>query len=210
MFVFGGCTSTSSTFNDLWELNLSQRSWHRPISVGAYPSPKACASLVLHDDQLILFGGWTHPSLYPLHQSWKLFSELHIYNISENRWEFIEGGDPPLPRYGQSQIVLSPNHLLVMGGCGGPNNEYADIWMLNMEAQPWNWVQMEVRGSEDRAKDIWSHPACRVGDKVVVLGKARKEEAVVTAAAGGSSEASWNVIPQVRRSVNRGQGALRR
>ena len=47
-------------------------------------------------------------------------------------------------RYGQSQIVLSPDHLLVMGGCGGPNNEYADIWMLNMEAIPWTWVQMEV------------------------------------------------------------------
>ena len=87
-----------------------------------------------------------------------------------------------------------------MGGCGGPNNEYADIWMLNMEALPWSWVQMEVslkaffqrmaavgnflitahpsliffgkvRGSEHRAKDIWSHPACKVGDKVVVLGK---------------------------------------
>ena len=28
-----------------------------------------------------------------------------------------------------------------------------------------------MRGSEHRAKDIWSHPACRVGDKVVVLGK---------------------------------------
>ena len=68
-----------------------------------------------------------------------------------------------------------------------------------------------MRGSEHRAKDIWSHPACRVGDKVVVLGKvgqsahnlnqhklvqARKEESVA-AAAGGSSEASWNVIPQV-------------
>merc|ERR1719239_1984233 len=82
--------------------------------------------------------------------------------------------------------------------------------MLNMEALPWSWVQMEVRGSEHRAKDIWSHPACRVGDKVVVLGKARKEEAVVAAGAGGSSEASWNVIPQVRRGVNRGQGAIRR
>ena len=30
---------------------------------------------------------------------------------------------------------------------------------------------LKVRGSEHRAKDIWSHPACRVGDKVVVLGK---------------------------------------
>ena len=261
MFVFGGCTSTSSTFNDLWELNLSQRTWHRAISVGAYPSPKACASLVLDDDQLILFGGWTHPSLYPLHQSWKLFSELHIYNVSENRWELIDGGDqppamaghsatvhrgsmvvfgglhkqrsighytssndvwtfhlatktwqlcpvlgnPPLARYGQSQIFLSPDHLLVIGGCGGPNNEYTDIWLLNMEAQPWKWVQMEVRGSENRAKDIWSHPACRVGDKVVILGKARKEEA------GPISEASKKVTtPQARRGVIRGQGATRR
>ena len=67
MFVFGGCTSTSSTFNDLWELNLSSRTWQRPLSTGTYPSPKACASLVIQDDSLILFGGWTHPSLYPLH-----------------------------------------------------------------------------------------------------------------------------------------------
>jgi hypothetical protein len=26
---------------------------------------------------LFLFGGWTHPSIYPLHQTWRLFNELH-------------------------------------------------------------------------------------------------------------------------------------
>ncbi len=70
MYVFGGCTSTSTTFNDLWRLDCTTRTWSRPISTGTYPSPKACAVMVLYERQncLILFGGWTHPSLYPLHQ----------------------------------------------------------------------------------------------------------------------------------------------
>ena len=234
MFVFGGCTSTSSTFNDLWELNLSNRTWRRPLSTGTYPSPKACASLVLHQDTLILFGGWTHPSLYPLHQSWKLFSELHIYHIKDSRWSLMSsdtevlqppamaghsatvhrdkmivfgglqkqrssvgqytvsgdvwaydleravwerqltgGEESPLARYGQSQVCLDDHHLLVLGGCGGPNNEYTDIWLLDMTHPPWTWTRMEVRGSEHRARDIWCHPAVKVGDKVVVLGKNR-------------------------------------
>ena len=234
MFVFGGCTSTSSTFNDLWELNLSSRTWQRPLSTGTYPSPKACASLVIHDQRLILFGGWTHPSLYPLHQSWKLFSELHIYYISERRWALMTsepeslhppamaghsatlhhqmmvvfgglqkqsssvgqytvsndlwvyhldrgvwsrqltvGQETPLARYGQSQIRLDDNHLLILGGCGGPNNEYTDIWLLHLSTSPWTWRKMEVRGNENRARDIWCHPAVKVGDKVVVLGRNR-------------------------------------
>ena len=83
MYVFGGCTSTSSTFNDLWRLDLSSRTWTRPMSTGTYPSPKACAVMVLHQSSncLLLFGGWTHPSLYPLHQSWRLFNELHQYDL---------------------------------------------------------------------------------------------------------------------------------
>ena len=68
MYVFGGCTSTSTTFNDLWRLDLNKRQWIRPLTMGTYPSPKACASLVCYKDALILFGGWTHPSPYPLHQ----------------------------------------------------------------------------------------------------------------------------------------------
>ena len=249
MFVFGGCTSTSSTFNDLWELNLSNRTWRRPLSTGTYPSPKACASLVLHNNTLILFGGWTHPSLYPLHQSWKLFSELHIYHIKESRWALMSsdtevlhppamaghsatvhqqrmivfgglqkqrssvgqytvsndiwvyhleravwerqlagGEETPLARYGQSQVKLDDHHLLILGGCGGPNNEYTDIWLLDMSLAPWAWRKMEVRGSEHRARDIWCHPAVKVGDKVVVLGKNRSGPGRQQEPKGGQSQ----------------------
>ncbi len=30
-------------------------------------------------------------------------------------------GTKPLPRYGHSQIVIDDQHILVVGGCGGPN-----------------------------------------------------------------------------------------
>lgn len=83
LYVFGGCASTCTTFNDLWCLNLSRGEWIRPLTsglkpfeiipilccitgvfllLGVYPSPTACATLVSHNDQLILFGGWCHPT----------------------------------------------------------------------------------------------------------------------------------------------------
>ena len=39
----------------------------------------------------------------------------------------------PSPRYGQSQLFLDDNHVLVMGGLGGPNNVFNDVWLLDME-----------------------------------------------------------------------------
>ena len=46
MFVFGGCTSSATTFCDLWRLDLTTRTWHLMQTTGTYPSPKACAVLV--------------------------------------------------------------------------------------------------------------------------------------------------------------------
>ena len=39
----------------------------------------------------------------------------------------------PSPRYGQSQLFLDDHHVLVMGGLGGPNNVFNDVWLLDME-----------------------------------------------------------------------------
>ena len=176
LYVFGGCTSTSSTFNDLWELNLSTRSWRRPVSMGAYPSPKvgchllngltsvlthgmviwsliwsvilinyfkACASMVRHGDMLVLFGGWTHPSLYPLHQSWKLFSELHIYYINENVWSLLttEAEVRPPAMAGHSATVHR-GRMVVFGGLHkqrsvGHYTSSNDIWVYNLETNVW-------------------------------------------------------------------------
>uniref|UniRef100_A0A1A9VQV5 Uncharacterized protein n=1 Tax=Glossina austeni TaxID=7395 RepID=A0A1A9VQV5_GLOAU len=40
MYVFGGGSSSDTTFNDLWRFDLSKMHWERPFSMGTYPSPK--------------------------------------------------------------------------------------------------------------------------------------------------------------------------
>lgn len=57
------------------------------VPSGSYPSPKAGATLVMHKDLLVLFGGWTRPSPYPLHQPERFFDEIHTYSPSKNWWE---------------------------------------------------------------------------------------------------------------------------
>lgn len=52
MYVFGGCTCSMTTFNDLWRLDLSKRQWVRPLTMGTYPSPKACSTMVCYKDYL--------------------------------------------------------------------------------------------------------------------------------------------------------------
>ena len=265
LYVFGGCTSTSTTFNDLWKLDTTSRTWSRPLATGAYPSPKACATLVKsRPGELMLFGGWSHPSPYPLHQSWRLFNEHHSYDINTMRWNLIspEGLKPPTmaghsasvhqskmvifgglqktrnsighfsssndvwtfqldsqtwiqedipdpkpkPRYGQSQLYLDEDHLLILGGCGGPSNMYNDVWLLVMKNdQHWHWIQCEVKNPSHGSGNMWCHPACKVGNYAIVLGKNIHPKAPAE-----NIPERWNFIPQAQRGINRGYGAIRR
>lgn len=225
MYVFGGCTQSScnAAFNDLWRLDLNSKEWIRPLASGSYPSPKAGATLVMFRDLLVLFGGWTRPSPYPLHQPERFFDEIHTYSPSKNWWNCIvtTHGPPPMaghsssvigntmvvfggslgarqmsnevwlldleqwswskpaitgplphPRGGQSQIVIDHETLLILGGCGGPNALLKDAWLLHMGSPPWSWQQLRVENEEHGAPELWCHPACRVGQCVVVFSQA--------------------------------------
>ncbi|XP_005107767.1 F-box only protein 42 [Aplysia californica] len=228
MYVFGGCTSTNTTFNDLWIFDLTSRQWIRPVAMGSYPSPKACATMVVYNGNLVLYGGWSHPIPYPLHQSAHYFSELHVYSPVSNRWShvlslgvepealgghsasvaghlmIIFGGSPrpgqgtnnlwvfnflkgswklqpvtrdakPEPRYGQFQTTLDVNHVLIMGGCVGPNRPYNDVWLLTLhQDDPWQWTKIAVLKPELAAPQTWCHGACRVRDTIVVVAKSSK------------------------------------
>uniref|UniRef100_F6YWZ1 F-box protein 42 n=1 Tax=Xenopus tropicalis TaxID=8364 RepID=F6YWZ1_XENTR len=225
MYVFGGCTQSScnAAFNDLWRLDLNSKEWIRPLASGSYPSPKAGATLVVYKELLVLFGGWTRPSPYPLHQPERFFDEIHTYSPSKNWWNCIvtTHGPPPMaghsscvigdkmivfggslgsrqmsndvwvldleqwswskptitgscphPRGGQSQIVIDTETILILGGCGGPNALFKDAWLLHMHECPWTWQQLKVENEEHGAPELWCHPACRVGQCVVVFSQA--------------------------------------
>uniref|UniRef100_A0A1B0C0K1 F-box domain-containing protein n=1 Tax=Glossina palpalis gambiensis TaxID=67801 RepID=A0A1B0C0K1_9MUSC len=225
MYVFGGGSSSDTTFNDLWRFDLSKMHWERPFSMGTYPSPKGSASMVCWQEQLILFGGWRYPSLHPPHQPWCLFDELHYYDLIKNRWTvaITTHGPPPMaghsasihgdimvifggyqmvdgvnlnsnqvwcldlhkqywwrprlagnvtppPRYGQIQLVLDDHHLLIVGGCGGPNSVFSDAWILDMSSDLWLWKSVPVRNKKFAASHMWCNPACKIDSKLVVLG----------------------------------------
>ena len=136
---------------------MTENRWEL-IEGGDRPPAMAGHSATVHRGSMVVYGG-LHKQRSIGHYTSS--NDVWTFDLSSKVWQLeTTAGEPPLPRYptkmssiqgcfvmiryGQSQIVLSPDHLLVMGGCGGPNNEYADIWMLNMEALPWSWVQMEV------------------------------------------------------------------
>lgn len=53
----------------------------------------------------------------------------------------------PHPRYGQTQILLDNNHLVIIGGCGGPSVMLNDVWMLEFDMdfqRGWKWTQLKV------------------------------------------------------------------
>ncbi|KAJ7306609.1 hypothetical protein JRQ81_010004 [Phrynocephalus forsythii] len=226
MYVFGGCTQSScnAAFNDLWRLDLNSKEWIRPLASGSYPSPKAGATLVVYKDLLVLFGGWTRPSPYPLHQPERFFDEIHTYSPSKNWWNCVvtTHGPPPMaghsscvvqdrmvvfggslgsrqmssdvwvldlehwswskptilgpsphPRGGQSQIVIDDETILILGGCGGPNALFKDAWLLHMNPDlPWRWQPLKVENEDQGAPELWCHPACKVGQCVVVFSQA--------------------------------------
>ena len=96
----------------------------------------------------MLFGGWSHPSPYPLHQSWRLFNEHHSYDITEQRWTLInpEGLKPPTMA-GHSATVHK-NRMVVFGGLQKTRNSIghftssSDVWSFHLDSQ--TWVQEDI------------------------------------------------------------------
>ncbi|KAJ7397072.1 F-box only protein 42 [Pitangus sulphuratus] len=145
MYVFGGCTQSScnAAFNDLWRLDLNSKEWIRPLASGSYPSPKAGATLVVYKDLLVLFGGWTRPSPYPLHQPERFFDEIHTYSPSKNWWNCIMTTHGPPPMAGHSSCVIE-DKMIVFGGSLGSRQMSNDVWVLDLEQ--WAWSKPNISG----------------------------------------------------------------
>lgn len=117
LYLFGGCTSTQTTFNDLWKICLQDKKMQRvqTRSCGNCPSPKSHATLVAWKNLLVLFGGWSSPCSYPLHQQGYLFDELHTFNIEDNMWTARNMLDSPPPAAGHT-ATLHEDVIVFFGG----------------------------------------------------------------------------------------------
>ena len=121
MYIFGGRTTSNTTFNDLWGFNLVSRSWTRLVTSGAYPPPKSCASLLPYDKKLILYGGWTCSAVSPMQQGWKSFNHIHQYDRHLNLWSFIETSNEGPALSGHSASIVG-DMMIIFGGLSPEHN----------------------------------------------------------------------------------------
>lgn len=269
LYVFGGLSATSTSYNDLWIFNLNDKTWLRPMSTGSYPSPKAAATLLaVGNESLLLYGGYSHPFSYPFNQQVNFFDELHTfctqkhlwrhvvfsqeaprlaghsasvinqsslilfggcnsslgnksnavhcYHIVDNCWvNVIENGQQgtvsqsaipqrringyrPEARYGHSQISLDDERVLIVGGCGGPNKQYDDVWILHwpkdmtLDAA---WCQIKVNSLINSPSQLYCIPFVQCDDKLITFGKPRsssssKFQSMLCSLNGGSANST--------------------
>ncbi|VVD00890.1 F-box only protein 42 [Leptidea sinapis] len=142
MYVFGGCTTNATSFNDLWRFDLSKRQWIRPLATGTYPVPKAYTSMVNYKDWLIVFGGWTYPSLSQYYQNVTMFNDIHFYCVRSNKWILTNASNPPPPMAGHSACIRG-DEMIVFGGlvmAAAVNIQIQcsnDVWVLDILTLSW-------------------------------------------------------------------------
>lgn len=142
MYIFGGCTTNATAFNDLWRFCLSKRQWIRPLATGTYPVPKAYTSMVCYKNSLILFGGWTYPSPSQYYQSVTMFNEIHVYNVTTNRWVLVNATNSPPPMAGHSACVKGSEMVVFGGLVKSAAQQYQiqcsnDVWVLDLDIMDW-------------------------------------------------------------------------
>jgi len=174
------------------------------------PPTMAGHSATVHNGTMIIFGG-----LQKQRNSIGQFSssnDVWSFNVESQIWSQEDIPEPrPKPRYGQSQLYLDEHHLLILGGCGGPSHVYHDVWLLVMKTPHWKWVQCEVKNPEHGADNMWCHSACKVGNYAIIFGKnMHPKNPNVHEKEDIHRKERWNLIPQARRGLNRGYGAIRR
>lgn len=79
----------------------------------------------------------------------------------------INKGPVPAPRYGQTQISLDESRVLVVGGCGGPNQIFSDVWLLTFAEKGignYNgyWEKVTVAGDEGSVPNDFHYSGCKV------------------------------------------------
>lgn len=85
-------------------------------------------------------------------------------------------GPKPECRYGHSQVSLDEERVFIIGGCGGPNKQYDDLWILHWPKDRTKhafWQQVVVNQIINSPAQIYCISFVRYDNKLVTFGKPR-------------------------------------
>ncbi|KAG5900702.1 hypothetical protein JTB14_038220 [Gonioctena quinquepunctata] len=175
-------------FNELHVYDIIGNRWTSITTLNT-PPPVAGHSVSIVGEWMIIFGGLQKPC-HAVHCE----KSNDIWKLNLNSWTWykqeVEGGVKPNGRFGQTQVVIDEENLLILGGSGGPTFHYCDCWLLNMSGELWKWKKVEVLGKSNEPSNIWSNPGCKIGDKIVVLNRIREPESCPIAY---YPKTTWNI-----------------
>jgi hypothetical protein len=89
-----------------------------------------------------------------------------VYDFETNDWQHqLTSHVKPEPRFGHTQIKLTEQHLLIIGGSRQYPVVFKDIWLLDMNEEgskgEWQWSSIEVLG-KDLPSKAWCNASVRV------------------------------------------------
>lgn len=100
-----------------------------------------------------------------------------IYGLCLTRLEWLKIeiiGKKPESRYGHSQITIDNEHILIIGGCGGPNNLYDDCWYLTIPKISTNngyWQKLIIKQTFNAPIQLHCISLVRCDNKLVTFGR---------------------------------------
>lgn len=118
MYVFGGCSSSNTAFNDIYELDLIHYKWTKLRLSGISPPPKECVSMVVHNNRIVLFGGWCPSARAGIVSNAKFHNNVNILDVPSLTWRSpFKATDWPQPfeRAGHAACVVQ-DQMIVFGG----------------------------------------------------------------------------------------------
>ncbi|KAG1670108.1 hypothetical protein FOA52_013684 [Chlamydomonas sp. UWO 241] len=116
LVTFGG-TSAHGIDNQLAVYRVSAREWYQPVQLGAVPSPRTNATLVLlAPNQLLLFGGCNAQGTFYIPHG-EFYNDAFVLETSTFTWHALPAiNTAPTPRYAHSCIVTQEGSALIYGG----------------------------------------------------------------------------------------------
>jgi F-box protein 42 len=138
-------------FDEFHEFDSNLNKWNEKTILGS-PKLAGHSASIINNNQMILFGGCNT-------SMGNKTNDIHCLNFvnNNNSYEWlpiddstIRNSPKPDPRYGHSQLTLDNERILIMGGCGGPNKQYDDIWILH-----WPLIDSTKEKDEQQLKPRW-------------------------------------------------------
>ncbi|KAL4668891.1 hypothetical protein H8959_007445, partial [Pygathrix nigripes] len=195
-------------FRELWRYHFATGVWHQMGTDGYMPRELASMSLVLHGNNLLVFGG----TGIPFGES--NGNDVHVCNVKYKRWALLScRGKKPSRIYGQAMAIINGS-LYVFGGTTGYIYS-TDLHKLDLNTR--EWTQLKPNNlSCDLPEERYRHEIAHDGQRIYILGgdwqaktrpKGQRREPKSASLQGRVHE---NFHPPVTRRQARGPGWLLR